>query len=301
MDAHERLGVPGPRGPERGKVPEQAVVGGARGQGEVQPDLGNEVRRPGGPDELRGSGPGTRPSDRREPPGRPRPGGRRGARAGRRRRPGAGKVVSLGCPARCAEHLPELAGHDGRAGPIVRQAGGDEAHDADRPRPPHDGRRTARPRSPASAARASSSAVRVMSRRVSFDRSSAAAATSASAGVAASRSVAASAASPTLPAALSRGAMAKAMVSRVTAAGATPAAARSAAIPGRGVERSRSSPSRAIDRFSPRIGATSATVPMVARSARSAIVVRAGMPASRSSSSAATLRATPLPARRRSG
>ena len=49
----------------------------------------------------------------------------------------------------------------------------------------------------------------------------------------------------------------------------TRARSSSAAIPGRGAVRSRSRPSRAIARFSPTIGATSATVPIVARSARS--------------------------------
>ena len=63
--------------------------------------------------------------------------------------------------------------------------------------------------------------------------------------------------------------------------------------------RSRSSPSRAIARFSPTIGATSATVPMVARSARSSAA--AGPPGSSARRSCATLNATPLPASRRSG
>ena len=40
-------------------------------------------------------------------------------------------------------------------------------------------------------------------------------------------------------------------------------------MPGRGARRMRSSPSRAMARFSPTTGATSATVPIVARSARS--------------------------------
>ncbi len=73
--------------------------------------------------------------------------------------------------------------------------------------------------------------------------------------------------------------MTKAIVSRVTEAGSTRAEASSAAIPGRGAVRSRSRPSRAIERFSPRIGATSATVPIAARSASSATVVIAGTPA----------------------
>ena len=46
-----------------------------------------------------------------------------------------------------------------------------------------------------------------------------------------------------------------------------PARSRIAASPGSGAVRRRSSPSRAIARFSPRIGATSATVPIVASSA----------------------------------
>ena len=58
-------------------------------------------------------------------------------------------------------------------------------------------------------------------------------------------------------------------VSRSAAAGRTPARSSRAAMPGRGAVRIRSRPSRAIARFSPRIGATSETVPIVARSASS--------------------------------
>ena len=75
--------------------------------------------------------------------------------------------------------------------------------------------------------------------------------------------------------------------------GATRARASSAAIPGRAAARIRSSPSRAIARFSPRIGATSDTVPIVARSASSS--ASASEPSSSANSSRATVNATPLP------
>ena len=129
--------------------------------------------------------------------------------------------------------------------------------------------------------------------------SSASACVAASAGSSASRSRAASSASPTRPAAFRRGASANAMVSRSMSAGAIRARSRSAAIPGRGARRICSRPNRAIDRFSPTIGATSATVPMVARSARASAA--AGPPGSSARTSCATLKATPLPARRTSG
>ena len=104
---------------------------------------------------------------------------------------------------------------------------------------------------------------------------------------------------PTRPAALSRGASANETVSRSTRAGATRARSSRAAMPGRGADRSRSRPSRAIARFSPTIGATSATVPIVARSVRARAA--AGPPGTSRRSSWATLKATPLPARRESG
>ena len=66
--------------------------------------------------------------------------------------------------------------------------------------------------------------------------------------------------SPTRLAALSRGAMANEIVSRSAFAGSIPARFNSAPIPGRGASRIRASPIRAIARFSPRMGATSATV-----------------------------------------
>ena len=81
--------------------------------------------------------------------------------------------------------------------------------------------------------------------------------------------------------------------------GRSRARSRSAAMPGRGRGASAPGPSRAIARFSPTIGATSATVPMVARSARSSAA--AGPPGSSARISCATLNATPLPARRRPG
>ena len=80
---------------------------------------------------------------------------------------------------------------------------------------------------------------------------------------------------------------------------------RSACPPARAAPRSRaaapwrirSRPSRAIARFSPTIGATSETVPIVARSARSR--ASASAPASSPSSSRATVNATPDPDRPR--
>ena len=139
--------------------------------------------------------------------------------------------------------------------------------------------------------------VAMRSRRVWLAASSASAWPAASAGSSLSRRRAASSASPTRPAALSRGARANAIVSRSTADGAIRARSSSAATPGRGAVRSSSSPSRAMARFSPTIGATSATVPMVARSARASAA--AGPPGRSASSSCAILKATPLPARRR--
>ena len=113
------------------------------------------------------------------------------------------------------------------------------------------------------AARASAMAARMRSRRVLFASSSTAASAAASSTVAASSSRAASSASPTRPAALSLGARTKPTVSRSTLSGRTLAFARRAAIPGRGAVRMRSRPSCAIDRFSPRTGTMSETVPMV--------------------------------------
>ena len=80
--------------------------------------------------------------------------------------------------------------------------------------------------------RASAIAVLIRSRRVTFAASRTAASSAASAGSSASSSRAASNASPTRPAAFRRGAMAKARLSRSTSAGAMPAAASSAAMPG---------------------------------------------------------------------
>ena len=70
-------------------------------------------------------------------------------------------------------------------------------------------------------------------------------------------------------------------------------------MPGRGAVRMRSSPSCAIDRFSPSTGTTSDTVPIVARSASSR--ASASAPASSPSSSRATVNATPDPDSLRSG
>ena len=70
-------------------------------------------------------------------------------------------------------------------------------------------------------------------------------------------------------------------------------------MPGRGAVRNRTSPSRAMARFSPTIGATSATVPIVARSVSSSAA--AGPPGSSASSSCATFSAMPLPASLASG
>ena len=65
------------------------------------------------------------------------------------------------------------------------------------------------------------------------------------------------------------------------AAAETPAAESSAAIAGRGPLRILSRPRRAIARFSPSTGATSATVPIIAKSARSRVVASTGTPPSR--------------------
>ena len=92
------------------------------------------------------------------------------------------------------------------------------------------------------AARASAIAVRIRSRRVVFAVSSVAASSAACSGVSASSSRAASSASPTRPAALSRGAMTKPTVSRSIVVARPPPRSRSAAIPGRGLVRSRSRP-----------------------------------------------------------
>ncbi len=143
------------------------------------------------------------------------------------------------------------------------------------------------------AARASAIAVRMRSRRVVFAVSRVVASASAASGVCASSRFAASSASPTRPAALSRGARTNPTVSRSTVSGATCARARSAAIPGRAAVRIRASPSRAIERFSPRIGTTSDTVPMVARSASSS--ASASDPRRSANRSRATVNATPLP------
>ena len=75
--------------------------------------------------------------------------------------------------------------------------------------------------------------------------------------------------------------------------------ARSAARPVSGADLIRSSPIRAIARFSPRIGATSATVPIAASSASPRAA--SGPPGRPASRSWAILNATPLPARRGSG
>ena len=148
------------------------------------------------------------------------------------------------------------------------------------------------------AARASAIAVRIRSRRVVFAASRVAASSAACSGVSASSSRAASRASPTRPAALSRGRDDEAHrleVDRHPIARPPPRSS-SAAIPGRGFVRIRSSPSFAIARFSPRTGATSETVPIVARSARSSASRLRVRPARRSSSRA-TVNATPLPDR----
>ena len=149
------------------------------------------------------------------------------------------------------------------------------------------------------AARASTSAAFSRSRRSWLAASRASAWRFASSAVVASRSRAASTASPTRPAAFSRGAMANDTVSRSTAAAATFARSRIAAIPGRGATRRMARPRRAMARFSPTIGATSATVPIVARSASARAA--AGPPGRSFSSAPAILKATPLPASRRSG
>ena len=117
-------------------------------------------------------------------------------------------------------------------------------------------------------ARASAIVVFVRSRRLRLAASSSAASAVASSGVSLSSRRAATSASPIRPAALIRGATANASVSTSTALAATPAAARSAAIPGRGSRRIRSSPRRTIARVSPRIGTMSAMLPIVARSAK---------------------------------
>ena len=116
-------------------------------------------------------------------------------------------------------------------------------------------------------ARASPMASFVTARRSRLAVSISAASSAASAGSLASRSLAARAASPILPAAFSRGAIAKPMSSRSRRSRATPARSSNADKPGRAPDLNCSRPSCAIGRFSPRIGATSATVPMRARSA----------------------------------
>ena len=88
-------------------------------------------------------------------------------------------------------------------------------------------------------------------------------------------------------------------VSRSTAAVATEARSSRAAMPGRGARRICARPIRAIERFSPKIGETSATVPMVARSVRSR-ASRSPSGTSRSRSWA-SLKAMPLPESLRCG
>ena len=171
-------------------------------------------------------------------------------------------------PARCPDHVAELRPDHRRVDPRPRPAG--------RPRDRRSRRSTVRGRCwrtrPArrppwlSPRRRPCGSGRAGRR---WPSSSASACRLASAGSSASRSRAASSASPIRPAAFRRGARANEIVSRSTADGSIRARSSRAATPGRGFLRSRSRPSRAIARFSPTIGATSATVPIVARSARS--------------------------------
>ena len=175
------------------------------------------------------------------------------------------QVHARSAPARCPDDLAELRADHGRSPAVVAEARGDEPDDADRPRPAHD-------RRPGVAGADRRPRLRdrllVRSRRVRLAASSTSASASASAASSVSSSRAASIASPTRPAAFSRGASAKPTVSR--SSGPFDAArARRAASPARGAVRRRSSPRRAIERFSPTIGAMSETVPMVARSASS--------------------------------
>ncbi len=196
--------------------------------------------------------------------------------AGLERRPEIEPPVA---PARGPDHVAEIRSDDRRPAVVLDQLRRHQADDPDRPRAADDrgmaphgirgGRRRCAGRclrrrlvsvtvsrspssvgatTPAIAARASLMAWLVRSRRVLFAVSSSVARRSASARSSVSSRAAAAADSPTRPAALIRGATANDSVSTSTASGATPAEARSAAIPGRGPAAIRASPRRTIAR-----------------------------------------------------
>ena len=230
------------------------------------------------------------------------------SRAGLERR---AEIEAAVAPARGPDDRPQLRPDDGRPAELLDEPRRDEPDDPDRPRAADDRRGRVRRRrvlgrvrrrdgSADRSARASPIACFVRSRRLRFAASSSAASASASVRrPRASSSRAATSASPTRPAALIRGASANADRLHVDGRGRDAGRGEERHDPRPRLRRSRSRPSRTIARVSPRIGTTSATLPIVARSvsARAA----SGPPGSSARSSWASLKATPLPASRRSG
>ena len=204
---------------------------------------------------------------------------------------GGPEVQAPVAPARRADHVADVGADDRRPTALVDEPGRDEPDDPDRPRSVEQGGRGVRigaddhagrgaevldsgsGRAPrrgpgADATRASAMAVFIRSRRVTFAASRRVGELGRLGLVLGQQQAGGLEGLPHPPGGVEPWRDARsATVSRSTAAGATPARSRSAAIPGRGAVRIRSRPSRAIARFSPRTGATSATVPIVARSA----------------------------------
>ncbi len=201
---------------------------------------------------------------------------------------------------RRADHVAEFGPDDRRPAAILDQSRGNQPDDPDRPRPTHDRRAPSTGRHRPLQPGPPSTADFIRSRRVRLAASSASAWTGGLGGVLREQEVRRLDRLPHPPGRIeSRGEGERDRLEVDRRRRSIRARSSSAAIPGRGAGRIRSSPSRAMARFSPTIGATSATVPIVARSARSSAA--AGPPGSSARTSCAILNATPLPARRRSG
>ena len=212
---------------------------------------------------------------------------------------GRAEVERAVAPARGPDDVAEVRPDDRRAAAVLGQPGGDQADDPDGPRPADDGR-GARPAPSATAARASATAVFIRSRRVRLAASSASAWTAGLDRVVGEQEPGGLERLPHPAGRVeprrdgerrrSRGRPRRVRSGRARGAPRSRAAARVAAAPAR-AGRSPGSRRRSARRRRP--------IPIVARSARSRAA--AGPPGSSASSSWATLKATPLPARRRSG
>ncbi len=141
VDADDRVRVPGPGRSESCQVLEEPVVRRPGGQGEVEDELGPRIRGAAAPHQVEEAGAEGVPPIRSHLEAGRTPVAAMPLEEVVAGGEGPGEVVAGRGPARGPQAVLQLGGHHRGPTPLLHEPGGDETHDAGRPRPPDQGGR----------------------------------------------------------------------------------------------------------------------------------------------------------------